>query len=58
MTRPILYAVAAVLLAAALACSCKVRSSGTRGGAAPWLALTGAACLGAMYAAVLAGGSL
>lgn len=54
----ILYAVAALLLAAALAFGWKVRKSRTMNEGALWLALMGAAYVGSMWAALFAGGQL
>ena len=52
----LLYALSAGLLAAAVACTRMIRRSRTARQAASWLALTGAACAGAMLSAMAAGG--
>jgi hypothetical protein len=57
VSRLALYALAAVLLAAALACYRKLDRARTLEAAAPWLALLAAAVLGSATAAVLAGGA-
>jgi hypothetical protein len=53
----VLYALAALLLGAALALGRMVRKSRTEDEDAIWLALIGAACAGSMWAALLAGRS-
>jgi uncharacterized membrane protein len=57
VTRLALYALATVLLAAALACYRKLDRSRTLEDAAPWLALLAAAVLGSAMAALFAGGA-
>jgi len=52
----LLYALAALLLAASVACARKIRRSRTLEQAAPWLALLAAFVIGSAMAAVLAGG--
>jgi hypothetical protein len=57
LASAVLYVLAAVLLAAALASARKVRTSRTLEDAAPWFALLAAAVLGSAMAALFAGGA-
>jgi hypothetical protein len=53
----LLYVVASVLLAAALACARKIRRARTLEDGAVWLAVLAAAVIASAIAAILAGGT-